>query len=326
MERTYSDAVAALNTLQSNSTTIDNIRKAGKNLNLQAIPEMIDWCHRTGYEPVEFDRLNAIHIAGTKGKGSTSAFVSSILCQFLPTTLFNKIGLYTSPHLRFVRERIQINNEPLSEENFAKYFFEVWDRLEKSARARGEPTDKTSKPAYFRFLTLMAFHTYMSEGVDAAIIECGIGGEYDSTNILVHPRVTGITSLGIDHTPLLGHTIEEIAWHKAGIMKPGVLAHTVAQPPAAEEVLRTRAREKSVTLSVVNEYPTLQDWHLGLSAPFQRTNASLAIDLVSTFLKTLSIHYHIPSIDPPLQPPEIRRGCERVRWPGRCEIRREKEN
>ncbi|KAL8980531.1 MAG: hypothetical protein Q9177_005854 [Variospora cf. flavescens] len=119
MERTYSDAVAALNTLQSNSTTIDNIRKAGKNPNLQAIPEMIEWCHRTGYEPVEFDRLNAIHIAGTKGKGSTSAFVSSILCQFLPTILFNKIGLYTSPHLRFVRERIQINNEPLSEDSFA---------------------------------------------------------------------------------------------------------------------------------------------------------------------------------------------------------------
>ncbi|KAL8980530.1 MAG: hypothetical protein Q9177_005853, partial [Variospora cf. flavescens] len=92
----------------------------------------------------------------------------------------------------------------------------------------------------------------MSEGVDAAIIECGIGGEYDSTNILVHPRVTGITSLGIDHTPLLGHTIEEIAWHKAGIMKPGVPTHTVVQPPAAEEVLRARAREKSVTLSVVH--------------------------------------------------------------------------
>src|SRR5436189_2410383 len=112
----------------------------------------------------------------------------------------NKIGLYTSPHLRFVRERIQINNTPLSEAQFARYFFETWDRLESSAKAIGmSPTDPGAKPVYFRFLTLVALHTYMSEGVDAAIIECGIGGEYDSTNILVKPVTTGITSLGIDH-------------------------------------------------------------------------------------------------------------------------------
>ncbi|KAL9007691.1 MAG: hypothetical protein Q9173_007094, partial [Seirophora scorigena] len=321
MERTYSDAVAALNTLQTNFATIEKFREARKKrYNAQAIPEM----------PSDLDRLNLIHIAGTKGKGSTSAFVSSILSQFLPSPsqpapLFNKIGLYTSPHLRFVRERIQINNEPLSEQSFAKYFFETWDRLEESARARGEPTDESAKPAYFRFLTLMAFHTYMSEGVDTAIIECGIGGEYDSTNIIVHPRVTGITSLGIDHTQILGHTMEEIAWHKAGIMKPGVPAHTVAQPPGAEEVLRNRAREKSVTLSVVDEYRALETWRLGLGAPFQRKNASLAIDLVSTFLKTLPAHRNTPppTISPPFQPPEIQRGCEQVRWPGRCEIRRE---
>ncbi|KAI4087871.1 MAG: hypothetical protein LQ344_006496 [Seirophora lacunosa] len=333
MERTYSDAVAALNTLQTNFATIESFREARKKrYNEQAIPEMVEWCRRTGYEPSDLDRLNPIHIAGTKGKGSTSAFVSSILSQFLPSPsqpapLFNKIGLYTSPHLRFVRERIQINNEPLSEQSFAKYFFETWDRLEESARARGEPTDERAKPAYFRFLTLMAFHTYMSEGVDTAIIECGIGGEYDSTNIIVHPRVTGITSLGIDHTQILGHTIEEIAWHKAGIMKPGVPVHTVAQPPGAEEVLRDRAREKSVTLSVVDEYRALETWRLGLGAPFQRKNASLAIDLVSTFLRTLPAHRNTPppppTISPPLQPPEIRRGCEQVRWPGRCEIRRE---
>ena len=184
--------------------------------------------HLTCLQSSDFDRLNAIHIAGTKGKGSTSAFVSSILSKFIGTTSENsgpalsKVGLYTSPHLRFVRERIQINGEPLSEEQFAAYFFETWDRLERAAVDRGEdPTAPGAKPVYFRFLTLMAFHTYMSEGVDAAVIECGIGGAYDSTNVIQQPAVTGITSLGIDHVGVLGNTLPEIAWHKAGIIKKG---------------------------------------------------------------------------------------------------------
>ncbi|KAL8700610.1 MAG: hypothetical protein Q9201_005352 [Fulgogasparrea decipioides] len=323
MERTYSEAVAALNTLQTNSAVIDSIRKLGKSLNTQAITEMIEWCRRVGYEPADFDRLRPIHVAGTKGKGSTSAFVSSILVQYLPSPaqpnpLFRKIGLYTSPHLRFVRERIQINNEPLSESQFAKYFFETWDRLEETARARGEPTDKTAKPSYFRFLTLMAFHTYMREEVDTAIIECGIGGEYDSTNIIVHPSVTGITSLDIDHVQLLGNTIEEIAWHKAGIMKEGVLAYTVPQAAAAQAVLEKRAVEKSAQLTTVPETPVLANIKLGLEAPFQRSNASLAIALAAAHLRIA------PSIAPTNLPQEFIRGLEQVRWPGRCETRREK--
>ncbi|OAX81349.1 hypothetical protein ACJ72_04302 [Emergomyces africanus] len=213
MARNYEDAIVALNSLQSNFAIVNAIRQAGPNMNLQAIPEMIEWCQKIGYQPSDLNRLNLIHIAGTKGKGSTCAFISSILSQYLrsapesfppdtPRPRISKVGLYTSPHLRFVRERIQINNEPLSEQQFAKYFFEIWDRLEASAKATGmDPADPASKPVYFRFLTLMAFHTYICEGVDAAIIECGIGGEYDTTNIIDRPIVTGITSLGIDHQP-----------------------------------------------------------------------------------------------------------------------------
>ncbi|KAI4094590.1 MAG: hypothetical protein L6R37_007207 [Teloschistes peruensis] len=190
--------------------------------------------------------------------------------------------------------------------------------MEESARTKGEPTDKTAKPSYFRFLTLMAFHTYIREGVDTAIIECGIGGEYDSTNIIVHPSVTGITSLGIDHVQLLGKTIEEIAWHKAGIMKEGAPAFTVPQLPAAQAVLEDRAMERSVKLHTVRENPFVAGIQLGLEAPFQRSNASLAVKLAMAYLRN---HHGEELGSNPLQ--KFVRGLEQVRWPGRCETRRE---
>ena len=166
----------------------------------------------------------------------------------------------------------------------------------------------------------MAFHTYVREEVDTAIVECGIGGEYDSTNIIVHPSVTGISSLGIDHVQMLGNTIEEIAWHKSGIMKEGAPAFTVPQPATAQDVLEKRAKEKSVDLATVPEHTLLANIKLGLEAPFQRSNASLAIALTSAHLGTLP---NAPQISPSTLPQEYIRGLEQVRWPGRCETRRE---
>ena len=268
--------------------------------------------------------MKAIHIAGTKGKGSTSAIISSILCQYLPIpsrpeSRVRKVGLYTSPHLRSVRERIQINNTPLSESTFAKYFFEVWDRLEDSARRAGPPTDASAKPVYFRFLTLVALHAYVRENVDSAVIECGIGGEYDSTNILLQPTVTGITNLDIDHTAMLGSTIGEIAWHKAGIMKSGSPAYTVLQPQEAMTVLQQRAEEKGVELTIVHRNPQLESVKLGLAGDFQKTNASLAIAVAAAHLQALG--YRDVSINP--LPKEFVRGLEQVQWGGRCETRNE---
>ena len=157
----------------------------------------------------------------------------------------------------------------------------------------------------------MAFHTFLQEGVDTAVIECGIGGEPDSTNIIEKPTVTGITSLGIDHTAVLGNTIEEIAWHKGGIMKDGAAAFTAPQPPAALSVLRERAAEKRLSLQVAEYNPAIEQIQLGLSAEFQKTNASLAISIVYAHLAALRY-----------LPPEFCKGLEEVRWPGRCEIRR----
>jgi folylpolyglutamate synthase len=125
-------------------------------MNQDALPEMREWLGRIDYSSDELNKLNVIHVTGTKGKGSTCAFVSSILQHLFPE---KKIGLFTSPHLKAVNERIRINSVPIPEETFAKYFWEVWDRLESYAEREG--LDKTKKPVYFRFLTLMAWHVFM---------------------------------------------------------------------------------------------------------------------------------------------------------------------
>lgn len=196
----------------------------------------------------------------------------------------------------------------------------MWDRFEATAAQAGLPTDASAKPNYFRFLTLMAFHTFLNEGVDTAVIECGMGGEYDSTNILQAPTVTGITSLGIDHTVMLGDTIEDIAWHKAGIMKAGVPSFTSLQPMTALRVLQDRAVEREAPLQLVDRHPQINDVKLGLAADFQKTNASLAIALASAHF--CSLGHDIPFA--PLST-EFARGLEKVRWPGRCEIRTERD-
>ncbi|KAI9774229.1 MAG: Folylpolyglutamate synthetase, partial [Geoglossum umbratile] len=320
------DAIAVLNTLQTNFATNALIRESRRAANEQAIPEMIEWLRRVGYQPSDLNRLNLIHVAGTKGKGSTCAFVSSILAQYLPSglarspsaprPLVSKIGLFTSPHLRSVRERIQINNTPLSEPLFAQYFFEVWDRLEASAVQEGRGD---GKPSYFRFLTLTAFHTYIREGVDTAIVEVGIGGEHDSTNIIERPTVVGITSLALDHQIVLGDTIEEITWHKAGIMKPGAPAFTVPQLDRAMSILKQRAEERTVDLTIVRCHPELKTIRLGLDADFQKDNASLAIAIAAAHLQKLGNNISAASH----LPPEFKRGLQLVRWSGRCEVRHE---
>lgn len=276
-----------------------------------------------------------MHVAGTKGKGSTSAFISTILSQYTEshngqiTPRLHKVGLFTSPHLRFARERIKIDNSPLSEEQFARYFFEVWDRLEESAKLAGQdPTAPRTKPQYFRYLTLMAFHTYLSEGVDAAVIECGIGGQYDCTNVIEQPKATAITSLGIDHTAMLGTTIEQIAWHKGGIIKPGARAFTAPQAPSAEKVLVERAADKGSQIDVVSEHPDLRpdssEVKLGLAGDFQYTNASLAVAAAAEFLRKTGVAAISENVMSEPLPAEFKKGLEETRLGGRCETRFEK--
>jgi folylpolyglutamate synthase len=227
-----------------------------------------------------------------------------------------KIGLFTSPHLVSVRERIRINSNPISAPLFAKYFFEIWDLLESSAHTLS--LDPAVKPVYFRYLTLMSFHVFLKEGVDAAIYEVGVGGEYDSTNIIEQPAATGISTLGIDHVFALGDTVDKIAWHKAGILKTGSPAFTTEQIPEAMEVINSRACEKEVDVKVVQINPALKDVKIQPDADFQRKNASLAIALTETLLKQVDPFYSLPKNT---LPKEFVSGLEQVLWRGRFEIK-----
>jgi folylpolyglutamate synthase len=220
--------------------------------------------------------------------------------------------MYTSPHLHTVRERIQIDGSPISESLFAKYFFQVWDRLESGG---------ADKPTYFRFLTVLAFHTYLCEKVDAAIFEVGIGGEYCATNVIEKPTAVGITSLGIDHTHVLGDSIEQIAWHKAGIIKPGRPALTVEQPPEALTVIRNRGLERGVTVMVVPIHESIESGavKLGLPAKCMLSNGSLAITLATEHLKAVGID---PGPTDRIVPEKFVKGLAEVDWPGRCQVTR----
>ena len=209
-----------------------------------------------------------------------------------------------------MRERIRINSLPISKAQFAQYFFEVWDALK-----------DVKKPVYFRYLTLMSYHVFVREGVDAAVYEVGVGGEYDATNIVKSPAATGISSLGIDHTHVLGETIEEIAWHKAGIQKRGCPSFTVTQPASALTVIENRSKEIKVEeFKVVGQDQRLDGVAIRPDAPFQKLNASLAIALAETVIAKLDPSFQLPSN---ALSEEFKEGLEKLVWRGRCEKKTE---
>ncbi|MHC4076792.1 MAG: bifunctional folylpolyglutamate synthase/dihydrofolate synthase, partial [Planctomycetota bacterium] len=177
-----------------------------------------------------------MHIAGTKGKGSTATMLATML-----ESNNYKVGLYTSPHVLHLHERITVNSEMISESEMLGLLNRIYAPVEKMA--------KTDKPTFFEVMTALAFMHFHDCQVDIAVVETGLGGRLDSTNVL-KPKVIGITSLSIDHQNQLGNTIDSIAREKAGIFKPGVPVVTVKQIPEAMRVLKNCAESINVPFSV----------------------------------------------------------------------------
>jgi len=181
-------------------------------------------------------KIATAHIAGTKGKGSTA----TMLARMLESNGYN-VGLYTSPHVVHLHERIAVNSKMISEREMLGLLNRIYAPVEKMS--------KTEAPTFFEIMTAMAFMHFADVKTDIAVIETGLGGRLDSTNV-IRPEVVGITSLSIDHQHQLGKTLDSIAREKAGVFKRGVPIVSVQQEPEAMDVLKSHATAVKAPLSV----------------------------------------------------------------------------
>lgn len=193
-------------------------------------------------------RFRSVLIAGTNGKGSTASTLSAIL-----TAAGYKTGLYTSPHLTRVNERIRIAGEPLSDDDFARHYFRVDDCAARLAATGALP----AHPSFFESLTALAFEAFAEAQVDLAVLEVGMGGRLDATNI-VAPLVSVITDISLDHMEWLGDTIPLIAREKAGILRPNGVLVTLPQHPQANQVIGEVATDLNVRAVNAADYVPAQ--------------------------------------------------------------------
>ena len=248
------------------------------------------------------DNFKTIHLAGTNGKGSTAAIINSIL-------IANgyKVGLYTSPHLISFNERIRVNGVTITDEEIISFMKHV------------EPAINEIKSTFFEVTTAMAFYHFNNNDVDIAIIETGLGGRLDSTNV-VNPSLTVMTPISLDHRDILGSTIEKIAKEKAGIIKRGVPLITANQVNNVSKILESRIREKE---SVMHTCPNPEsvklssdgtsfevygnNFNTSLIGEHQAQNAALAIATIKLF-------------NPKISYETISKGLRNVHWPGRLQL------
>ena len=257
--------------------------------------------------------LRMVHVAGTNGKGSTCAMIERMLRE-----AGYKTGLYTSPYIEVYNERIRINGAPVSGEKLAALVECIWPAVEACERDGVHITE-------FELGTALAFAAFGMEKVDVAIIEVGLGGRLDPTNIIT-PLVSVITGVGMDHMQFLGSTIEEIALEKAGIMKRGVPVVLGPQEKAARSVLLAAARgldipvldpdaenvtetSRDVTFDVRLPEETIRALRVSLCGRHQAENACAALGAISVLRRR---GFAVPQ-------EAVRRGMAKVRWPGRLE-------
>ncbi|HYH81445.1 MAG TPA: folylpolyglutamate synthase/dihydrofolate synthase family protein [Longimicrobium sp.] len=260
-------------------------------------------------------RFRSLHVGGTNGKGSVSALCDAALRAADPG---RTIGLYTSPHLVSFDERIRIGGRPVERE------------LLLACEARLRPAIERTGATFFEATTAIAFLCFAEAGVDLAVVEVGLGGRLDSTNVIV-PEACAITNVARDHTEYLGESLEEIAFEKAGILKPGVPAVTGETAPGSLAVLQRRAEEVGAPLlalggDVVDQvFVSLEgtrfeleserygsrEGHTALVGVHQARNAAVAADLLGLLPRDLR-----PSWD------AVEAGFASVRWPGRLQVER----
>ena len=261
------------------------------------------------------------HIAGTNGKGSTAAFLESILRHAGFRT-----GLNTSPHLERINERLRINGEEISDESFAETFARMHTLIE-ALLAAGK---LRAHPTYFECVTAMAFEYFARERVEFGVFEVGLGGRLDATNIL-HPVVSIITFVDFDHENFLGHSVEEIAGEKAGILKPSVPVVLAEQRPGARGVILARAQELGCP---VIETPSffhidsafMQDGGMRarVTEAASRTTFEIAPGLLGRFqlqnaLNALAAARYLQNRGFRIPNEAIIQGIANVVWPGRLE-------
>lgn len=271
---------------------------------------------------VEEASLRVFHIAGTNGKGSVASYLESILIE-----AGEKVGTFVSPHLETIRERIRIDGKDVSEETFWESFLDVkrvCPVLPKENRSLENPAC-AAHPSYFEFLFLMAMRTFVKEQVTAVILETGLGGKSDVTNLMKKPAACVITSIGMDHEQYLGDTLEKIASEKAGIIKQGCPVIFCADDPVSTSVIAKKAKEIHAPLYPVKEesYPILSEnagelifsagllsgeraaFTLRTYASYQAENAMLAVRTAETAGIT--------------DPDVLYTGLYRAYWPARME-------
>ena len=265
-------------------------------------------CRRMGNPQ---DSLRFIHVAGTNGKGSFCSMMSSVL-----SSCGLKVGTYTSPYILRFNERMQVCGEPISDELLAEITEEI----------RPHADSMEDRPTEFELITVIAFEYFRRMAVDVVVLECGMGGRLDSTNIIDSSLLSVITGISLDHTAFLGDTIEKIAGEKAGIIKPSVPVIYGGEDECAREVIRARARELGSAYYEV-DYSSLKitstdllgtnfdfkahtEMHISLLGSYQPRNASLVLSAIDILRgEGLSI------------PEEcVKAGLSQARWPARFEI------
>lgn len=255
--------------------------------------------------------LKFIHITGTNGKGSVAAMLTATL-----NAAGYKVGRFTSPHLRYYNERINVAGQDISDGDLCA----LAERIKPSVEAMEE------KPSEFEIWTAMAMCYFKQCGCDIVVLEVGLGGRLDSTNVIPSPEVAVITNLGLEHTEYLGDTIEKIAFEKSGIIKPGCDVVLYGQSEEAEAVVRTKCTECGCELLVTDEskqelhesgltgqtlsYRHRKNLRLRLLGTYQYRNAAVALDVIDTLNKR---GYSISE-------QAVAEGFSNVMWPGRFEV------